>query len=392
VLSRLKRDKYAFNYPIGIFVAALLLIAIGIVMVYASSAAMSSLRVREPTKVEGEVDRQQLSTSLSAAYLKKQTLWAFLGIGTIIVFYGLRYSKLRGLSVVLLGLSFVLLLVVLLIGKEINGARRWLNIGPFGVQPSELAKLAMVLFMARFICDRGDRIHSFIHGVMPGLAILGSVMLLVFIEPDYGATAVLGMIVLSMWFVAGFRKLHLVGMLLSAVPAFVGLLILSPVRYRRLTAFLDLETYRLTSGYQVYQSLIALGSGGPTGVGLGRSMQKFHFLTEAHTDFIVAIIGEELGLVGLTAMMLVYAALFVMGMRVAYQTPDFFGMLVAYGLTAMIAFPTLINIGVATSCLPAKGLALPFISYGGSSMLVNCAAIGVLMNIAAANYGQSGRG
>ena len=156
-------------------------------------------------------------------------------------------------------------------------------------------------------------------------------------------------------------------------------------------AFLDPEGNKLGSGWQVYQSLVALGSGGFDGVGLGRSMQKFFFLSEAHTDFIASIIGEEIGLLGLTGLMVVFGILIAMGLRVARQTPDFYEALVAYGLTAMIAFPTLINFGVATSCLPAKGLALPFISYGGSSMVVNCAAIGILMNIAAANYAQSAK-
>lgn len=388
--ASLGKEPWRLNYPMLLFVAVIALIGLGVVMVYCSSAAMAGYRFRAPTAVTGSVDRLHLSTALSAAYLKKQTIWAALGIFVIIFCYGFRLRLLPYVSLSLLPVATFGLCIVFLF-PEVNGSKRWIPIGPFTIQPSEFAKLGTVLFMAWLTNKLSPHIHSFQRYLAPSGGFLGVVLLLIFLEPDYGATAVLASIVFTMWFVAGARTWHLASIAAPSIIVFGIFVRLNPLRWGRMIAFLDPEGNKLGSGWQVYQSLVALGSGGFDGVGLGRSMQKFFFLSEAHTDFIASIIGEEIGLLGLTGLMVVFGILIAMGLRVARQTPDFYEALVAYGLTAMIAFPTLINFGVATSCLPAKGLALPFISYGGSSMVVNCAAIGILMNIAAANYAQSAK-
>jgi len=306
----------------------------------------------------------------------------------LIVFSGLRYSHWQRWSLWLLAMAVVALLLVFAF-PPVNGSRRWLRLAGLSVQPSEVAKFALVLSMAAFIAKRSDCLHDAARCLAPCLGLLGLVTGLVFVEPDFGASAVIVFIVFSMWFVAGFRKTHLAVLALAGGAALTAMMIAAPYRLERLRAFLDPEEYLHKGGWQPFQSLVALGSGGWNGVGLGQSVQKYQFLSEAHTDFIFAIIGEETGLVGATVLMLVYMALILTGLRVASRTPDYFGMLTAYGLTAMIAIPTLVNIGVVTSSLPTKGLALPFLSYGGSSMAINCAAVGILMNIAAANYAQN---
>jgi len=242
--------------------------------------------------------------------------------------------------------------------------------------------------MAAFATWRSDCIHDFARGLLPCLGVLGLVCGLIFMEPDFGAAAVIAAIVFTMWFVAGFRKIHLAVVAAVGLPLLYLIMISEPYRWRRFIAFLDPQHHLKDGGWQAWQSLIALGSGGPHGLGLGESMQKYQFLTESHTDFIFSIIGEETGLLGTTATLLICAVVIVMALRVASQTPDYFGMLLAYGMAAMLAIPIIINLGVVTSSLPTKGLALPFLSYGGSSMVVNCVALGILMNIASHNYRQ----
>ncbi len=385
--SPLTRPR-ASNLSMALFYIALALIVCSLVMVYSSSAIRKGERSEDDVLVLLETEGQiQPEKSHNPAYIKKQIIWAILGLGTIILFSQLRYAYLAPLAPWLLAGAGAACVAALFF-PEINGSHRWIRVGSFSIQPSEFARLSMVLFMAYYMARFSDRLHLWWRGFFPALMILGLVLGVIYLAPDFGAAAVIGTIVFCMWFVGGFRMAHLGGVVGVGGPLAVVALLSEPYRRKRMLAFLDPEAYQLDEAFQAVRSLTALGSGGLTGRGLGNSMEKYRFGTESSTDYIFAIFGEELGLLGTTVLLCVYLGLILIALRVAYKCPDFFGMLVAYGLTMMLAAPVVINIGVATSVLPTKGLALPFMSYGGSSMLTNCAAVGILMNIAAANFAQ----
>ncbi|MCX7045775.1 MAG: putative peptidoglycan glycosyltransferase FtsW [Candidatus Sumerlaeota bacterium] len=384
-----RKNPFALNYAIPLFLVALSLMCFGLVMVYASSSTI----VRKP-KSKSKMEIAALTTLSdnymrvhSTSFLQKQALWALVGLITIFVFAHLSYANLQRAALYALAIAIIGLAAVYFF-PPVNGSRRWMRLGPLSLQPSELAKLAMVVAMAAYLTRCSDYLPSIKRCLLGAVLMVGAVAGLIYKEPDFGSAAVIGLVVFSMWWVAGLRKWQLVGMVVLGGPLLTWLMLREPYRRLRILAYLDPEKYAHTGGWHPLQSLIALGSGGVYGVGLGQSMQKFQFLTESHTDFIFSIIGEELGLVGVSVVLVVYLLLIILALRVTWQTPDTFGHLLAFGLTAMIAIPTLVNLGVVTSSLPTKGLALPFISYGGSSLLVNCAAIGILMNIAAANYAE----
>ena len=381
------QNRSTFNYAVWIFRMALTLMAISLIMVFSSSVGRMSSRANDPSLMLTVEEEIRPERSSNFAYLQRQIMWTVIGVSIMLFFSRFKYSYFQSWSFWMLMISLALLVLVLFC-RPINNARRWIPVGPFNIQPSEFARLSMTLFMAAFITRHSDHLDRFMQCLLKATAWMVLVVGLVFIEPDFGASAVIALIVLSMWFMAGFKKSHLAIMVTLAMIAMSLMMVKDRYRRDRLMAFINPESSLLAAGWQPYLSLVSLGSGGLTGVGLGAGMQKYRFQQEAHTDFIFSIIGEEIGLVGLTLLMLIYGALIAMALRVAYQCPDFFGMLVAFGLAMMIAIPTLINIGVATSSLPTKGLALPFISYGGSSMMINSVAVGILMNIAAANYAQ----
>ncbi|HHY93213.1 MAG TPA: cell division protein FtsW, partial [Firmicutes bacterium] len=267
------------------------------------------------------------------------------------------------------------------IGVAGGGARRWLQVGPLNVQPSEVAKLCTVLFLAGFLAERGDRIRHFWRGLLPVLVVVGILCLLILKQPDLGTAVALAGTAGVMLFAAGADLRHLAGLGAAAVPVLWWAIMGEEYRRVRFLAFLNPAADPQGSGYHIIQSLYALGSGGLLGVGLGQSHQKFLYLPERHTDFIFAILGEEIGLLGTLAVLFLFFLLAWRGCRAAMLAPDRFGTLLAIGIISMVTLQALVNIGVVTGSLPITGIPLPFISYGGSSLVFSLASIGILLNI-----------
>jgi cell division protein FtsW len=346
--------------------AVLGLLAIGTVVVFSASASTA------------------LHTYGSPYYfLERQLIWAALGIVVLGVSARINYWRYRPWALPLYGLSVLLLVAVLIphVGIEINGARRWLGVGSLQVQPSELAKLAMIVLFAHLLTRHQDRIASFWHGVVPNLALASIVFGLVLVEPDLGTTITIAGTFFVMLFVAGARKRHLGLLAGSALPLLGAAIVVEPYRLQRIVAFADPWKHPLGEGFHTIQALLALGSGGLLGLGLGYSRQAMGFLPESFTDFIFAVLGEELGLLGTLTVVLLFLIVAWRGYRIAMRAPDLFSSLLATGFTTMIAIQAAINIGVVTATLPVTGITLPFISYGGSSLVLSLAGVGVLLNI-----------
>ncbi len=378
-----------FNTTWIIFLTTLTLIMTGVVMVYSTSAAIAAretsrlaMEKRDSTDTAAILDL----TSHSTYFLERQGLFALLGIVAMLAAYHMDYERYKKYASHMLWGSFVLLLMVYLprpIGVEINGAKRWINLGFINLQVSELAKLTMILYMAKKLTERRNELKSFIHGFVPSFVILALFLGVIVLEPDLGGSVILAVIVYTMWYISGMRIIHLMSLGLAAIPLLIIAIWAEPYRVRRLVAFtnpLDAEI-RKTTGWQLSQSLISVSTGGLTGLGLGEGPQKYQFLSEGHTDFIYAGICEEMGMAGGIAIFLVYAILMIQGIRVATKAPDMYGSLIATGITIMIGLQAFVNMYVVLGLLPTKGLTLPLISYGGSSLIINCVAIGVLMNI-----------
>jgi len=320
----------------------------------------------------------------AASYLVlKHTLWLAAGIVALIVTYSADYHWLRRFSVVLLGLSLATLAGVLVAGATVNGAKRWYRFGSFlSLQPSELFKIALCLYMADFLAREQGRIKTFLKGFVQPILIMGVAFALILKQPDFGTALLIAVVTLAMLFVAGIRMAHVVPAILASIPLLAYLVIKVPYRLQRILSFLNPWADPQGAGYQVIQSLLALGSGGIFGVGLGNSRQKLLYLPEAGNDFIFAIIGEELGLIGCTAVVLLFVLFAWYGMRVALRAPDLYGSLLAFGLTLTIGLQAAVNIAVVTCSAPTKGISLPLVSSGGSSLVAVMIAVGILMNIA----------
>ena len=346
--------------------AVMLILAAGLVMVYSSSAVLA---LRE----YGD----------AFYYLKRQLLFAALGIGMMIVMAGTDYRILRRHAPTALIVCFALLVIVLIPGVGVvrGGARSWLGIGSFGIQPSEFMKLAMVVFMARYLADRQQEISGFARGLLPPLAIMGLAFGLIMLQPDLGSGAVMVGATMLVIYAAGARMLHLGALAGIGAAGLVGLIIAEPYRIKRITGFLDPWQDPLGSGYQIIQSLYAIGPGGLIGLGLGESRQKYSYLPEPQTDFIFSILAEELGFIGGSALILLFLVLIWRGLRTAITAPDTFGSLLAVGITGIIAVQVFINIGVVIGLLPVTGITLPLVSYGGSSLTLLLTALGILLNL-----------
>jgi cell division protein FtsW len=319
-------------------------------------------------------------------FLKRQLVWLAIAVCVGFLLARFDYHLWRKHPLLLgaaVGLVVCALLVVLVpgLGVKIGGSRRWLRLGPLSVQPSEFAKLAVVLGLAAWTAHVGKRIHDFRRGLLPALVGLGVASLLVMLEPDFGTTVLLATVGGVVLLASGARIPHLAAA--GAVAAMVvGLAVASnPNRMERVGAFFKPEKHA-RAAYHLAQSKVAFMQGGMWGVGLGKSIQKQHYLPEAHTDFILAIIGEELGLLATLLVLLLFAALAFLGIAVSLRAPDTFGRLLAFGITMMLSLQAAINVGVVTGCLPTKGLPMPFISYGGSSLVASVACVAVLMNVA----------
>ena len=316
-------------------------------------------------------------------FLKRQVLWCLLGTGLLLITKNLDYHKLHQYTYPIMIFTFLLLVVVMFpeFSKKVGGARRWLAFGGFSFQPSELAKFTLVLFIAKSLVKRADKLRSFAYGYLPNLIVLGFFFIPIFFQPDFGTVMVILAVTFTMLFVAGLRKKFLFLSILAIIPIVASAILFAEYRTRRIIAFLNPWEDPSGVGFQVIQSFYAFGRGGFWGVGLGESSQKLYRLPEAHTDFIFSVIGEELGFVGTTAIVLLFLIFIWRGFLTAYQAKDPFGTHLATGLTLLIGLQAFINLGVASGLLPTKGLTLPFISMGGSSMLVTMLSVGVILNI-----------
>ncbi|HEV8456986.1 MAG TPA: putative lipid II flippase FtsW [Methylomirabilota bacterium] len=349
-----------------LFAVVVALVSVGVVMVYSASAIVAADRFHDPL-----------------FFLKKQVFWALLGLGCLWGAMMLDYQKLERLVIPLLAASLVLLVLVLVppLGQEINGTRRWFRGGPLSFQPVELAKFALVLYLASFLARRQEAVTTFSQGLLPVFMVAGSMAGLTILQPDLGNSLALMILTLALVYLAGARVGHLLAVCSAALPVVATLVIMKPYRWRRMIAFMNPYDDPQGSGFQIIQSFLALGSGGWLGLGLGESKQKLFYLPEPYTDFIFAIIGEELGLVGAALILGLFAVLIWRGLRIGLRAPDPFGRYLALGLSLMLATQTLVNLGVVTGTLPTKGLPLPFISFGGSALLMTMFSAGVLLNI-----------
>ena len=349
-----------------LFLVVLGLLGLGIVMVYSASAILAMDRFRDPY-----------------FFLKKQAFWAVLGLGVLWGVMSVDYRRWRPYVFWFLVAAAGLLVLVLVppFGQSINGTRRWLRWGPFSFQPTELAKLALVLYLADFLARRQATITLFFRGVLPPLLVTGLISGLVLLQPDLGSSVALATLVFCMLFLAGAQPLHMGLIGASAVPVVVLAIYVAPYRLRRLFAFLDPWADPRGAGFQIIQSYLALGGGGLFGRGLGDSKQKLFYLPEPHTDFIFAIVGEELGFIGAVVTIGLFGLLLWRGIRIGLRVADPFAALTAFGLTAYLTTQAVVNLGVVVGLLPTKGLPLPFVSFGGSSLLVAMAAVGLLLNI-----------
>jgi cell division protein FtsW len=313
-------------------------------------------------------------------FFRKHLMSVAIGIVVMLVVSRVRLEMLERWASITLPVCVLALLAVLTpgVGAERGGAQRWIALGKFSLQPSEFVKLGVVLFLARWISRHRDRLPSFIDGVLPALTCVGFCCALMMGQPDFGTTVILGALALLMLFVGGARPAHVGGLVLAGMIGIVIAVQVAPYRMRRLLAFMDPFEHSQDSGFQLVQSLIAFGSGGATGVGLGQSKQKLLFLPEAHTDFIFALVGEELGLLGALLVLTLFAVVAIRGFRIAARHPDPFASLLAFGLTAVLILSAVVNIGVVLGVLPTKGLPLPFLSYGGSALLATMIEVGVL--------------
>ncbi|MFX3622645.1 MAG: stage V sporulation protein E [Ectobacillus sp.] len=349
-----------------IVTVTLLLLAIGMIMVYSASAVWASYKFDD-----------------SFFFAKRQLLFAGLGLVAMFFIMGVDYWVWRTYSKVILLVCFVLLILVLIpgIGMVRGGARSWIGVGAFSIQPSEFMKFAMIVFLAKFLSERQKTITSFKKGLAPSLGLVFLAFGMIMLQPDLGTGTVMVGTCVIMIFVAGARIMHFAVLGMLGVAGFIGLVLSAPYRMKRITSYLDPWSDPLGSGFQIIQSLYAIGPGGLFGLGLGQSRQKFFYLPEPQTDFIFAILSEELGFIGGSFVLLLFSLLLWRGIRVALGAPDLYGTFLAVGIVAMIAIQVMINIGVVTGLMPVTGITLPFLSYGGSSLTLMLMGVGVLLNV-----------
>ncbi|MFO1445808.1 stage V sporulation protein E [Bacillus sp. Bva_UNVM-123] len=349
-----------------LIIVTLTLLAVGLTMVYSASAIWAEYKFND-----------------SFFFAKRQMLFAVVGIVAMFFIMNIDYWTWRTWAKIIIIVCFVLLILVLIpgIGNVRNGSRSWIGVGAFSIQPSEFMKLAMIAFLAKFLSERQKQITSFKKGLVPALGIVFLAFGLIMIQPDLGTGTVMVGTAIVMIFIAGARISHFVGLGLIGLLGFVGLVLSAPYRIQRITSFLDPWEDPLGSGFQIIQSLYAIGPGGLLGLGLGQSRQKFFYLPEPQTDFIFAILSEELGFIGGSFVILLFALLLWRGIRIALGASDLYGSFLAVGIVAMVAIQVMINIGVVIGLMPVTGITLPFLSYGGSSLTLMLMAIGVLLNI-----------
>lgn len=356
--------KDAPDLLLVIVIFALLLV--GVVMVYSASAIWADYKFDD-----------------SFFFAKRQLLFAILGIVAMFGLMNVPYLSWRNIAKILLIICFVMLVAVLIpgVGMVRGGARSWIGVGAFSVQPSEFMKLGLIIFLAKYLSDNQKKITSFYKGFVPSLTLVMLAFGIIMLQPDLGTGVVLVGTCMLMIFVSGARVAHFIGLGVVGLAGFAGLIISAPYRIQRITAFLNPWEDPLGAGFQIIQSLYAIGPGGLMGLGLGQSLQKFFYLPEPQTDFIFAILAEELGFIGGTFVLLLFFLLLWRGIRVALGAPDMYGSLLALGIVGMISIQVMINISVVTGLMPVTGITLPFLSYGGSSLTLTLCSVGILLNI-----------
>jgi cell division protein FtsW len=353
----------------SLFITANVLAIFGLVMLYSASSVLASYQ----------------HDGMSAYYFLRQLVYAGVGYVLMVALMNTDYhiwQRKRLLATLVLGSVASLLLV--LAAPEVNGAHRWLRRGSVSFQPSEIAKLVLLVFLADYLHRHEPEINQFRHKLLPCLLVVAVFAGLIGVEPDLGQSVCLLLIVFVLLFIAGLSWKYIVAAVITGLPSLYLAVLLFPYRFQRIAAYLNREHDPLRSGWQISQSLTAVGSGGILGVGLGASKQKLFFLPEAHSDFIFAVIGEELGLIGTVLVSLAFLFYFYRGIKIALKAPDQFGFYLGLGITLMVVMQAFINISMVLALMPTKGIALPFMSQGGSSLLLNLMATGILLNIS--NY------
>ena len=349
-----------------ILVITLILVTVGTAMIYSSSSILAMERFKD-----------------AQYFLKKQLFFVFIGMGAMVLLTKLDYHRLKKWAYPGIILSVILLLLIFIpyVGIRAGGARRWLNLVFFSFQVTEMVKICIILFLAHFLTRKMNYLKSFSRGILVPLLVTFFIIGLIALEPDFGTAVIIAMILMLMLFLAGCRMRHLAGLTALLIPAAIWMVMFKSYRLDRLKVFLNPWNDPGNKGFQIIQSLLSFGSGGTFGVGIGDGMQKLFYLPEPHTDFILSVIAEESGFVGVVLVIFLFTVLIVRGFMVAFRAPDLFGTLLAAGLTMVLAMEVFINIAGVMGLIPLKGLTLPFLSYGGTSLIMSLVAVGILLNI-----------
>jgi cell division protein FtsW len=369
--SRTRKKVADRSFDSIMLFVTILLIIIGFVMIFSSSAIMAQERY----------DNMYF-------FAFRQLLWIVVGIVALVVGMNVDYKKWAGLSKFGMIAIFLLLAAVLVpsIGHAVGGARRWLRFGGFGFQPAELAKIVVIIYFASVLDRKYSKIETFYKDLLPPLLLVITVVALIYKQPDFGTSSLIIVSVAGMLFLGGVKLGHLSVGLVFFIPFIVYAMVSFSYRKARLLSFLNPFDNMYGSGFQLCHSIVALGDGGLKGVGLGSGCQKLFFIPEVHTDFVFSIIGQELGFIGTMSVVLLFILFTWRGIKIAITQNDYLGKMLAAGLTFLISFQAIINIGVVSGCLPTKGLSLPFLSFGGSSLLFNMFAVGVILNISKSDF------
>lgn len=358
-----KEDKLP---DIILLLVTLILVTVGTAMIYSSSSIIALEKFKD-----------------GQYFLKKQLFFVFVGLTFMIIMTRIPYTQLRKWAYPGMILSFIFLSMLLIphLGMKRGGATRWLNLGGFSFQVTEMVKIAIVIFLAHLLTRKAHQLKDFSKGVLVPLVITSIIILLILLEPDFGTAVIIATILLLMLCIAGSQIKHLLFLIAAFIPVGVLLIFYKGYRITRLTAFLDPWKDADNTGFQIIQSLLSFGSGGAFGVGIGDGMQKLFYLPEPHTDFILSIIAEESGFIGVAIVIVMFAIFAFRGFMIALKAPDLFGTLLASGLTMVIALEAFINIAGVMGLIPLKGLVLPFLSYGGTAFIMTMTAVGILLNI-----------
>lgn len=349
-----------------LFIAVILLVAFGVFMVYSSSSIWAEYKFNDSLK-----------------FLKNQGLFFLLGIIVMLILSKIDYHIYKKRANIIIGICFALLILVLIpgIGVIRNGSRSWFGIGSFGIQPSEIAKVGLIIFVAKYLANNQNSMKKIKEGVLPICLVILSFFFLIMLEPDFGTGMVIVITLVAMIFISKVKVSFFIKIGLLGLLGIVGLIIVAPYRMARIVSFLNPWTDPLGSGFQIIQSLYAIGPGGLFGLGIGNSIQKHFYLPEPQTDFIFAIISEELGFLGVLIVSLMFLIIFYRAMRISFYSEDLFAKYLVFGLIFGIIFQAVLNLCVVVGLVPVTGVTLPFISYGGSSLLVSMGSIGIILNV-----------